>query len=86
MRVDINPDVKPDLNLDLSRESIPFSDDSFDVVIADPPYVNFKPYCFVDEAVRIFETTRVLNYPALACLQNSSKRETVGLHRHIFKL
>jgi SAM-dependent methyltransferase len=55
VRVDINPDVKPDLLLDLSKEKLPYQDESFDIVIADPPYVDFKPYCFVDEAVRILK-------------------------------
>ena len=55
VRVDINPDVSPDVLLDLTKEKLPFPDNSFDVVIADPPYKDFKPYCFVDEAVRVLK-------------------------------
>lgn len=53
--IDINPAVKPDHVLDLSKNAIPYLDDDFDVVLADPPYENFKPYCFVDEAVRVLK-------------------------------
>jgi SAM-dependent methyltransferase len=55
VRVDINPAVKPDYVLDLSKDKLPFSDDTFDIVIADPPYVDFKPYSFVREAVRVLK-------------------------------
>lgn len=55
VRVDINPEVEPDMILDLSKDRLPFPDNSFDVVVADPPYKDFKPYCFVKEAVRVLK-------------------------------
>ena len=55
VRVDINPACKPDLLLDLTRDKLPFKDNNFDLVIADPPYRDFKPYCFVKEAVRVLK-------------------------------
>ena len=55
VRIDINPEVEPDFLLDLSKDKLPFDADSFDIVIADPPYVNFKPYSFVAEAVRVLK-------------------------------
>jgi len=55
VRIDINPEVKPDLVLDIVKNKLPFPDKKFDVVIADPPYVDFKPYCFVEEAVRVLK-------------------------------
>jgi len=53
IRIDINPEVQPDYIMDLRKEKIPFEDNSFDIVYADPPYYDFPPYCFVDEAVRV---------------------------------
>ena len=53
--VDINPQVNPDYVLDLLYDKLPFSDNSFDVVLADPPYNEFPPYCFVDEAIRVLK-------------------------------
>jgi len=55
VRIDINPEVKPDILMDLSKQPIPFEDNLFDVVIADPPYHDFPPYCFVKEAVRVLK-------------------------------
>ena len=55
IRVDINPEVNPDYVLDLRKDKLPFEDDSFDIVYADPPYYDFPPYCFVDEAVRVLK-------------------------------
>jgi len=43
VRINFNPEVKPDIVLDLVKNKIPFPDETFDVVIADPPYVDFKP-------------------------------------------
>lgn len=53
VRIDINPEVEPDYLLDLAKDELPFPDNYFDIVIADPPYKNFKPYSFVKEAVRV---------------------------------
>jgi len=55
VRIDINPEVNPDYLLDLSKDKLPFPDNVFDVVIADPPYHDFKPYSFVKEAVRVLK-------------------------------
>jgi len=53
IRIDINPKVKPNYILDLTRDKLPFKDETFDIVIADPPYYNFPPYSFVSEASRV---------------------------------
>ena len=55
IRIDINPEVKPDYIIDLTKEKLPFEDNSFDIVYADPPYYDFPPYSFVDEAVRVLK-------------------------------
>ena len=55
VRVDINPEVNPDLILDLRKDKLPFQDNSFNIIYADPPYYNFPPYCFVKEAVRVLK-------------------------------
>lgn len=55
IRVDINPEVKPDFLLDLRKEKLPFLNNSFDIVLADPPYFDFPPYCFVAESVRVLK-------------------------------
>jgi len=55
VRIDINAKVKPDHVLDLSKDKIPYPDNSFDIVIADPPYHDLNPYCFVREAARILK-------------------------------
>ena len=62
IRLDINPDIKPDVVGD--AHYLPFKDDTFDLVILDPPYsdelskrlygtgkLNFKKYTI--EAVRV---------------------------------
>lgn len=54
VRIDINPDVKPDIIADLNNP-LPLKDKSFDIVYADPPYYDFKPYSFVKEAVRVLK-------------------------------
>ena len=53
IRVDINEEVEPDYAIDLSKEKLPFEDDAFDIVYADPPYYEFPPYSFVKEAARV---------------------------------
>ena len=55
IRIDINPKVNPDIVLDLKKEKLPFPNNYFDIVYADPPYYNFEPYCFVEEAVRVLK-------------------------------
>lgn len=55
VRIDINPDVEPDIVMDLRKNTIPYPDNYFDVVYADPPYYDFPPYSFVDEAVRVLK-------------------------------
>ncbi len=39
-RVDINPDVKPDLVCDIHKLTTKIKDKKFDVILADPPYSN----------------------------------------------
>ena len=39
-RVDINPEVKPDLLCDIHKLSKKLKDNLFDVILADPPYSN----------------------------------------------
>ncbi|MHA1267857.1 MAG: methyltransferase domain-containing protein [Candidatus Helarchaeota archaeon] len=60
IRIDINPNVKPDYILDLTKDKLPFKDGTFDIVYADPPYYDFPPYSFVDEAVRVLKTNGLL--------------------------
>lgn len=55
VRVDNNPNVEPDYLIDLEKEKLPFNDNSFDIVLADPPYHDFKPYSFVKESVRVLK-------------------------------
>ena len=55
VRVDINSEVNPDYILDLKKDKLPFPDNYFDIVYADPPYYDFKPYCFVKGAVRVLK-------------------------------
>ena len=55
IRVDINEEVNPDFKIDLTKEKLPFENDSFDIVYADPPYYKFKPYSFLNEAVRVLK-------------------------------
>ena len=56
VRIDINPAVNPTHVLDLTKDRIPYPDETFDIVIADPPYYDFPPYSFVKEAVRVLKT------------------------------
>ncbi len=65
--IDINPEVNPTHVLDLTKESIPYDDDTFAMVLADPPYdhkdyqaskrhYDMKPvsrYSFGEEDVRV---------------------------------
>ncbi len=67
--IDINPEVNPTHVLDLTRDPIPYPDDYFAVVLADPPYSHkdYKAaerhynlpevprYSFVPEAVRVLK-------------------------------
>jgi len=55
IRVDINPEVNPDFCIDLTKENISSRDNAFDLIYADPPYYDFKPYCFIKEAVRVLK-------------------------------
>ena len=55
VKIDINIEVNVDYYLDLSKDRIPFEDNTFDLIYADPPYYDFKPYCFIDEAVRVLK-------------------------------
>jgi len=55
IRVDINPETNADYIIDLEKDVLPFEDEYFDIVYADPPYYDFKPYCFIDEAVRVLK-------------------------------
>ena len=60
VRVDINPEYHPTHIIDLTKEKLPFPDETFDVVIADPPYYNFPPYSFIPEATRVLRVGGVL--------------------------
>ena len=56
---DINPFTKPDHVLDCTQK-LPFEDEKFDRVLAEPPYYvghnyGVKPYSFVKEAVRVLK-------------------------------
>ena len=56
---DINPFTKPDYVLDCTQK-LPFEDEQFDVVLAEPPYYaghnyGVKPYSFTKEAGRVLK-------------------------------
>lgn len=62
IRVDINPNISPDYIMD--AHNLGFTDDSFDLVILDPPYNDdysaklyntskLKPSKYIQEAVRV---------------------------------
>jgi len=56
---DINPFLKPDFVLDCTQK-LPFTNEEFDVVLAEPPYYaghnyGVKPYSFTKEAVRVLK-------------------------------
>jgi hypothetical protein len=63
-RCDINPETKPDYVCDAHQ--LPFEDDSWQVVVLDPPYSNdlsrmlyatgkLRPKVYIDEAIRVCE-------------------------------
>ena len=52
-RVDIKPDVKPDLVADIHQLSRFVKKEKFDVILADPPYSN-------EEANKIYGTPRLI--------------------------
>jgi len=60
---DIIPFVNPKYNIDCCKE-LPFKDESYNYVIADPPYDlgiknitnTFKPYSWLSEAIRVLKT------------------------------
>lgn len=60
---DIIPFVNPKHNIDCC-DKLPFEDESYDYVIADPPYDlgiknitdTFKPYSWIPEAIRVLKT------------------------------
>ena len=75
-RVDINPEVKPDLLCDAHSLSIP--DRSFDIIFADPPYSN-------EEAKEIYGTPK-LNYKkwtAEATKHLRSKGLLIVYHKYV---
>ena len=61
--VDINPDVHPDVVTD--AQNLPFEDDSFDFVMADPPYSE-------EEAQKLYN----LPYPSIVKVLNEMARVT----------
>ena len=76
VRIDINSEVNPDYVLDLRKDKLPFPNDYFDVVYADPPYYDFPPYCFVDEAVRVLKPLGflVILHQLVYCTPKNTKR------------
>ena len=60
VKIDTNIEVNADYYLDLSKDKIPFNDNTFDLIYADPPYYDFKPYCFIEEAVRVLKQNCLL--------------------------
>lgn len=80
--IDINPEVKPDHLLNLTKDRVPYDDDTFDVVLADPPYRDFKPYSFVDEAVRVLKPDgflSILHFLAYICPRNCERYALIGV-------
>jgi len=56
---DINPFNKPDHIIDCTQK-LPFGNEEFDVVLAEPPYYSghdygVKPYSFIKESVRVLK-------------------------------
>lgn len=61
--VDINPKVSPDYVIDCAK--LPFPDDSFDFVMADPPYSEIESQELYD--LPYFSMTKTLNEMARVC-------------------
>lgn len=56
---DINACFKPDYNIDCTAK-LPFQNEEFDVILADPPYYEghnygVKPYSFIKESARVLQ-------------------------------
>lgn len=87
---DIIPFNNPKHNIDCSKE-LPFDKESFDTVLADPPYVegrfsnvgyNLKPYSWYDEACRVLKKNGnliVLHYINYITPKGFTKTHMIGI-------